>query len=262
MRMRLPGFLRRLVKMQISYKPGTGLLYRLNPLIKGFVTFALILFFSLNRISTGEMALSLLGLLCGAAFFKVPLREIVFSIRRISVLLVIVGLVQGFRGDTFSILLAAEGMIRIVGVFLAAGIYLTVSSQSELMYFWEICFRPLRLLGLPARELALVMVIAVRFLPVILAEIDRIRMAQIARGAKLNSGGLFASAASLMPLMIPTLTQAIIRAGELAEAMEARGYRVASERTRYHRFDISTADITLTMLTILALVLSMLFRMN
>ena len=126
--------------------------------------------------------------------------------------------------------------MRIVGVFLVAGFYLVVSPQSELMYFWEVVFRPLSFFRLPARELALVMVIAVRFLPVMLAEIDRIRMAQTARGARLGKAGIFSTAAAMMPLMIPTLAQAIIRAEELAEAMEARGYRVAGVRTRYQQY--------------------------
>ena len=119
----------------------------------------------------------------------------------------------------------------------------------------------MRLLGLPARELALVMVIAVRFLPVMLSEIDRIRMAQIARGARLGKGGFFSSAAALMPLMIPTLAQAIIRGEELAEAMEARGYRVSGNRTRYHRFGIGFFDIPASLAALAVAALAVWSRM-
>ncbi|MDD2997648.1 MAG: energy-coupling factor transporter transmembrane component T [Candidatus Riflebacteria bacterium] len=237
--------------MQISYKPGNSFLYALNPLLKGMVAFALIMFFSVNDLSAPAMAVALFVPLLTAIVADVPIRDIIGSIKRIALLLLIVALIQGFRDGAFDVMLALEAIIRILGVFVTAGIYVTISSQSELMYFWEICFRPFALLGLPARELALVMVIAVRFLPVILAEIDRIRMAQIARGAKLENGGFFASAASLMPLMIPTLSQAIIRAGELAEAMEARGYRVASARTRYHHYKITLLDTIAAVLSIL-----------
>jgi len=94
-------------------------------------------------------------------------------------------------------------------------------------------------------------VIAVRFFPVILGEIDRIRMAQIARGARLDGGGILASAAALMPLMIPTLTQAIIRAGELSLAMEARGYRVTAQRSRYQRFRFGIIDIFAVLIPVL-----------
>lgn len=239
--------------MQISYKPGNSFLYSLNPLIKGAVTFSAILFFSVSASNLLLMLGVILLMMLPAAVTKVPLRDIFLSIKRIWLLLVIVALVQGFRDSGFNILFAAEGMLRILGVFFSAGLYVTISSQSELMYFWEICFRPLALIGLPAAELALVMVIAVRFLPVILGEIERIKMAQIARGAKLGGGGLINSAAALMPLMIPTLTQAIMRAGDLAQAMEARGYSVSSTRSRYSVYRIGITDFFIGLLPLLLL---------
>ncbi|PKL40979.1 MAG: hypothetical protein CVV41_19320 [Candidatus Riflebacteria bacterium HGW-Riflebacteria-1] len=228
--------------MQISYKPGSGLLYSLNPLVKGAMTFAAIIFFSVNSLGLWAMAALIVAFLIICRLSRVALLDVILSIRRIALLLLIVGVIQGFGTTGFSLLMAAEAMLRILGVFLVAGVYVTISSQSELTFFWEACFRPLSLFGFPAREFALIMVIAVRFFPVILGEIERIRMAQTARGAKLEGGGLLASAASLMPLMIPTLTQAVIRAGELAQAMEARGYRVSAQRTRYQRFRFGLSD--------------------
>ncbi|MBU1106898.1 MAG: energy-coupling factor transporter transmembrane protein EcfT [Candidatus Riflebacteria bacterium] len=229
--------------MQISYKPGSGLLHRLNPLTKGTVAFAAIIFFSVNNLSGAVIATIIAGFLLICKLSGVALLDVIMSIRRIGLLLVIVALIQGFSVDGFNPMLAVEAVLRIVGVFLVAGVYLTISSQSELTCFWEACFRPLALIGFPAREFALIMVIAVRFFPVILGEIERIRMAQIARGARLNGGGLLSSATALMPLMIPTLTQAVIRAGELAQAMEARGYRVSAQRTRYQRFRFGFIDL-------------------
>ena len=237
--------------MQIGYKPGSGLLYRLNPLTKGAVAFAAIIFFSVTNSGVAVMTAILAAFLLICRLSEVPLLDVVLSIRRIVFLLVIVGLIQGFGVDGFSILSAAAAIMRILGVFLIAGVYVTISSQSELTCFWEACFRPLALLGFPAREFALVMVIAVRFFPVILGEIERIRMAQIARGARLESGGILASAAALMPLMIPTLSQAVIRAGELAQAMEARGYRVMAQRTRYQRFRFGLIDLVAASLPLL-----------
>lgn len=229
--------------MNIGYKPGNGFLYRLNPLIKGFAVFSGILFFSFNSFHVQYVLMILLSLLAICLACKVHVEDVLLSIRRIWVLLIIVALIQGFRdSSSFDFVLAAESILRIIGVFITAGVYLTISPQSELMYFWEICFQPLSLIGLPARELALVMVIAVRFLPVILNEIERIKMAQIARGAQLEKNGFLASAASLMPLMIPTLSQAIIRAGDLAQAMEARGYRVSAHRTRFCRYRFGLTD--------------------
>lgn len=237
--------------MQISYKPGNGLLYRLHPLVKGALAFSAIVFFSINPFNLAVTAVLTLAILVISHFSGVALLNIIMSIRRIFFLLLIVGLIQGFGADGFSLVSAVAAMMRILAVFLVAGIYVTISSQSELTYFWEACFRPLGMIGFPAREFALVMVISVRFFPVILGEIDRIRMAQIARGARLERNGLLASAAAIMPLMIPTLTQAIMRAGELALAMEARGYRVSAHRSRYQRFRFGIADFVAILLPVL-----------
>lgn len=228
---------------QIAYSPGNSFVYKTHPLLKGFLCFSAIIFFSLNSYPLQFVTAVLAAMLAIVALGRVPLVNIILSIKRIAILIVFVGLVQGFRDETFSVILALGAIMRIVGVFITAGIFVTVSSQSELMYFWEKVFSPLRFFGMPSRELALVMVIAVRFLPVIMAEMDRIRMAQIARGAELDKKrGIIASARTLMPLMIPTLSQAILRAGELAEAMEARGYRVSANRTNYFRYGLSLVD--------------------
>lgn len=230
--------------MQITYAPADSFLYSLNPMIKGFITLCVILAFSIFAQGPALMTGLLICCVVMSLIGKVPVIPIFLSLRKILVLLVVVGLIQGFSQGDFDYILALEGVLRIVGVFVAAGIFVSISSQSELMFFWEQTFRPLNLIGLPAREMALVMVIAVRFLPVILSEIDRIRMAQMARGARLGKGGFgFSAVKSLMPLMIPTLSIAIVRAGELALAMEARGYRVSNIRSRYRKFRIGILDV-------------------
>ena len=239
----------------ISYKPGNSFLYRLNPLIKGGMAIAAILIFSMHP---GNLAITSIFLAIGLLFCftgKIPLSDILSSLKSIFLLLFIVGAVQGFREGSFDFYLALDSVLRIVGVFCSAGIFVTISSQSELMYFWEKCFQPLRIFGIPSRELALVMVIAVRFMPVILGELERIRMAQIARGAKLSGKtGFIESAKNLMPLLIPTLTLSIQRAGELAMAMEARGYRMQGLRTRLHVFKFRFLDFVLLIAILSAIV--------
>ena len=229
--------------MNIQYIPGESRLYRINPIVKGLICFILILFFTLSKLGLAGLAVLIAAISLLFYASGVPQFHIWFSLKRIAVLLILVGAVQGFRGNEFNAAQAGLAMLRIIGVFVCAGFYLTLSPQSELMYFWENLFKPFSLIGLPSRELALVMVIAVRFFPVILGEIDRIRMSQIARGAKLRKTNIFSSAASLMPLLIPTLSQAIIRAGELAEAMEARAYGAFETRTRYINFKLGFVDI-------------------
>jgi energy-coupling factor transport system permease protein len=229
--------------MMITYSPGNSFLYCLNPFLKGFFTMLTIIIFSALAANIWHLTISLALLLFFAVAGKVPLLSVLGSVKKIWFLLLIVALIQGFSRGDFCFILAIEAVFRIIGVFIAAGVFVTISSQSELMYFWEQSFRPFQLVGLPARELALVMVIAVRFLPVILGEIDRIRVAQMARGAKFSHGFGLKAIKSLMPLLVPTLSLAIIRAGDLALAMEARGYCVSRERTRFRQFRIGFFDI-------------------
>ncbi|GAB4273009.1 MAG: energy-coupling factor transporter transmembrane component T [Candidatus Rifleibacteriota bacterium] len=240
--------------MAITYSPAESFLYALNPLIKGYLALLFILMFSVLVVGPAKLSIILLMTLFAAYMGRVPLAPVLLSIKKIILLLLIVALIQGFAADTFNAEKALEAVLRIIGVFCVAGIFVSISSQAELLYFWESNFKPFTLIGLPARELALIMVIAVRFLPVILAEIDRIRMAQMARGAGLSARGYGLSAIKgLLPLLIPTLSLAIVRAGELALAMEARGYRISRERTRFRSFKIGLYDILAFCLSIVLL---------
>ncbi len=248
--------------MQITYSPADSALYRLNPFIKGLGTLFIILLFSVTMQGLFSLFFSLVLTILLAILFKVELKPILISIEKIWLLLLLVGIIQGFSTGNFNPESLLIAVIRIIGVFVTSGIFVTISSQSELMYFWEQSFRPLNLFGFQARELALVMVISVRFLPVILGELDRIRMAQMARGARFSHGVGLKAVKSLMPLLIPTLSLAIIRAEDLALAMEARGYCVSRQRTRYNHFSIGFFDIFVCGImlgTILAYVLQIRF---
>lgn len=237
----------------ISYKKGDGFLYRLNPMVKGFLVMLVILLFSFLRHGPFVLLALLLLVLFSAVLSKTALLDIFISIKQIWFLLVVAALVQGFSNAGFNYFLAFEAVLRILGIFITAGIYVSVTSQSELTFFCEGCFWPLGLIGLNARELALVMVIAVRFFPVILSEIERIRISQIARGASFKGQKLTLSARALMPLLIPTLTMAITRANELALAMEARGYCSGAKRTTYKRYSISLLDFFALLFSLLCL---------
>lgn len=238
-----------------NVKNNNSVLMRINPIIKGLGALILILSFSFlvkNWIIGINLNLFLI-LLC--FFTKLDAIKIIASVRKILVLLIFVGIFSGYSNGSFAPFIAILSVLRILGVFLTANIYITISPQSELLYFWELCFKPLGLLGIPSRDLALTMVIAIRFLPVLAGELDRIKMAQIARGAKLRKG-LIARVVYFMPLLIPMLTQAIMRAEELADAMEVRGYRGNMPRGRYKVYGFSYIDfISLSVLTLLVVIL-------
>lgn len=229
---------------KITYIPGDTIIYKLNPIVKGLCSIILIILFSIHNFGFYVTTTSLLILTLVLKIFKIPLRDIFNSLKNILVLLFIVGLFQGYSNGSFDWKPALDACFKIIGVFIAAGMFVTVSSQSELIYFWETFFKPLDMFGISSKELALVMVIAVRFMPVIFNELDRIKMAQMARGANFDGkSGLVSKARGLLPLLVPTISLSIMRASELAVAMEARGYRVASKRTRYYEFNLKFIDI-------------------
>jgi energy-coupling factor transport system permease protein len=102
---------------------------------------------------------------------------------------------------------------------------------------------PLRKIGFPAHELAMMMSIALRFIPVLLEEADKIMKAQMARGADFESGNLIQRAKSMVPLLVPLFVSAFRRAGDLAMAMEARCYHGGEGRTRLRVLKLTMNDL-------------------
>lgn len=108
-------------------------------------------------------------------------------------------------------------------------------------------------MGLPAHELAMMMTIALRFIPTLLEETDKIMKAQMARGADFESGNLINRAKSLIPLLVPLFISAFRIAQDLAMAMEARCYRGGDNRTRMNGMKLKGMDIIATVIVLLVL---------
>ncbi|MGE5553235.1 MAG: energy-coupling factor transporter transmembrane component T family protein [Betaproteobacteria bacterium] len=106
----------------------------------------------------------------------------------------------------------------------------------------ESLLSPFRRFGVPAHELAMMMTIALRFIPTLLEEAEKIMKAQMARGADFESGHLMQRAKNLVPLLVPLFVGAFRRADELATAMEARCYRGGEGRTKFHPLVMKRAD--------------------
>ena len=120
----------------------------------------------------------------------------------------------------------------------------------------ERLMQPFQRFGLPAHELAMMMSIALRFIPTLLEETDKIMKAQMARGADFESGNLLQRAKSLIPLLVPLFISAFRIAADLAMAMEARCYRGGDNRTRLHRMAFRRGDaVAAATLTIYLLIL-------
>ncbi|MGI6327493.1 MAG: energy-coupling factor transporter transmembrane component T family protein [Dethiobacteria bacterium] len=106
----------------------------------------------------------------------------------------------------------------------------------------EFILRPFRRLGIPGHEIAMMMTIALRFIPTLMEESDKIRKAQMARGADFETGNIFRRARNLVPLLVPLFVSAFRRADELAIAMEARCYRGGENRTKMRELHTRPLD--------------------
>ena len=107
----------------------------------------------------------------------------------------------------------------------------------------EAILKPFKKIGVPAHELAMMMTIALRFIPTLLEETDRIMKAQTARGADFASGNIVRRAKNMLPILVPLFISAFRRADELAVAMEARCYRGGEGRTRMHELAYQQRDM-------------------
>ena len=135
-----------------------------------------------------------------------------------------------------SFMAASWGLFSSVLTFTTSPIVLTDGIEKLL--------RPFKAIGVPAHELAMMMTIALRFIPTLLEETDRIMKAQTARGADFSSGNLLERAKNMLPLLVPLFVSAFRRAEELAIAMESRCYRGGEGRTRMHELSYKSIDYT------------------
>ena len=114
----------------------------------------------------------------------------------------------------------------------------------ELTYGLEKLFSPLKRFGFPAGELAMMISISLRFIPTLFDEAQKIRMAQMARGADFESGNIVNRAVAMIPLLVPLFINSFKRSDELATAMEARMYRIGEERTKLNEIYMDRTDYT------------------
>jgi len=138
--------------------------------------------------------------------------------------------------------LGATQVYRICLLVIVASLLTYTTSPTQLAHGLEVLFGPLERVRFPVREIALVLTIALRFVPTLFAEIEIISKAQRARGADF-SGGPLRRMRSLVPIFVPIFVSALRRAEELATAMDARGFRSAPHRTRLYRLSLGRNDL-------------------
>jgi energy-coupling factor transport system permease protein len=136
--------------------------------------------------------------------------------------------------------------LRLLLLFLCATLLTLTTSPIALCDATAAMLRPFERFGVPAYEIALMTSIALRFIPTLLEDFDRIRKAQIARGAVFGRGGPVARLKALLPCLVPLFAQSFRHAEELALAMESRCYHGGSDRTHYHQLRMQARDAIAT----------------
>lgn len=245
-----------------QYFPGSSLLHRADPRLKivALMMFAVALFFIDGFAGLLVMAA---GLLLALALARVPPRWLLRSVRPVLALALITFAFQLFLhggpllGHIGPLALYRDGARQ--GGFLAlrllllvlSGVTLSLTTPPVLLTdaFGRL-MAPLARVGFPAYELALMMTIALRFIPALLAEADRIILAQAARGAGLG-GGLTGRVRALLPVLIPLFILSFSNADELAQAMESRCYRGGRGRTQRRRLALGRVDALFALLALL-----------
>ncbi len=186
---------------------------------------------------------------------KVPLKFVLKGIKPILFLIVFTMVVNMFAtpGEAIAHLgpfaLTVEGIkravfmaIRLVLLIFGSSLLTLTTKPMQLTDGLERLMSPLRKIGLPAHEIAMMMSIALRFIPTLLDETDKIMKAQTARGADFESGNILERAKALIPLLVPLFVSAFRIAGDLAMAMEARCYRGGDGRTRMNEARFASGD--------------------
>jgi len=141
------------------------------------------------------------------------------------------------------LIMATQMALRLILLIAGSSILTLTTSPIQLTDGIEALLRPLKPLKVPAHDIAMMMTIALRFIPTLAEEMDKIMKAQKARGAELDTGGLLKRAKSLLPILVPLFVSAFKRADELATAMEARCYRGDVNRTRMKVMRIAARDL-------------------
>ena len=239
-----------------QYYPGNSFIHRLDPRTKILSTLLLIIAVFLANTAVGYAALCAMVLfiilISGLPFMLVlkSVKPLLFIIVLTLVLHVVMGQGEHVLYQWKFIRVTEEGLrlgvqmaMRLILLLMISSILTFTTSPIVLTDGIEALLSPFRVIGVPAHELAMMMTIALRFIPTFMEETDRIIKAQTARGADFSGGNLLVRAKNMLPILVPLFISAFRRADDLAVAMEARCYRGGEGRTRMHQLAYRSGDV-------------------
>lgn len=245
-----------------QYFPGKSVLHRLDPRMKILLTvgYIVMLFTVSNPLG---LCVGILFLIFAYAISGIPPRMITKSLKPVIPIIIFTTVLNMFfvKGDPLfdwwifhisrqGLLTAVVMTIRIICLIAGTSLLTYTTSPITLTDGLERLMKPLKKVHFPVHELSMMMTIALRFIPTLIEETDKIMSAQKARGADLESGGIMQRARALVTILIPLFVSAFRRADELALAMECRCYRGDVGRTRMKQLHYSWQDGVAAALTI------------
>ena len=255
-----------------QYYPADSILHRLDARVKiiGTMAFIISLFIISSWFAYGAAIIALAAVI---ALSKVPpmfmfrgLRPMLFILLFTAALNMFLTPGEHVLVEFFFIRITQEGILqairialRLVILIVGSTIMTLTTSPIQLTDAIETLLKPLKKIRVPVHEIAMMMTIALRFIPTLIEEVDKIMKAQMARGADFDTGGLIKKAKSLIPLLVPLFISAFRRADELAQAMDARCYRGDINRTKmkimkYVKRDFITMGVIITYVIVLFLI--------
>lgn len=250
-----------------QYYPAESPIHRMDARLKLAVTFIYIVsLFVINSFIGYAFALLCLGLVIRVS--KVPLRFMLKGLKSIIIIILFTVFINLFmtQGETVllqvgfvkvtleGVLLASKMCIRLVMLIIGSSVLTLTTTPIQLTDAIEYILKPFKKIGVPAHEIAMMMTIALRFIPTLLDETDKIMKAQQARGADFDTGNLMQKAKALIPILVPLFISAFRRAEELAMAMEARCYHGDENRTRMNVMKMKGSDYRAAIFVIIYLV--------
>jgi len=227
-----------------QYYPADSVIHKLDPRVKLLATLVFIvsLFITTNYIAYVVAAIFLVTMV---KLSKVPLKFILKGLKAIFMILALTVIFNLFltQGEPlvsfWKITITKEGLrtailmaVRLVFLIIGSSLMTLTTTPNQLTDGMEKGLSPLKKIKIPVHEIAMMMSIALRFIPILLEETDKIMKAQAARGADFDEGGIIKKAKSLIPILVPLFVSAFRRANDLAMAMEARCYYGGDGRTK------------------------------
>lgn len=246
-----------------QYIPGNSFFHKMDPRIKIILMIInMIVIFNLNTyVGLGLLYVFLFSLIL---ISKISIRYTLKGLKPILYLLLFTSILNfaTYKGENelfsfwiFSVSLesldiVAKLSLRLILFIVSTSLLTLTTTPIMLTDGLENLMKPFSYIGVPTHEIAMMMTIALRFIPTLMEETDRIIKAQSARGADFDTGGIIKKAKSFVPVIIPLIVGAFRRAFELAEAMEARCYRGSKGRTRFRKLKVGRNDVIATLIYI------------